>query len=242
MELKTVFPNLTVMWSRWSEYTVVEDRGGAQYLVPSPNAVELTYNCAEHPKTLVAEALDLGRKLWMAGTDETRLCAGFAARNGLLGLEAEKGTCYADDPELPPFCRPLNTRDYGEDINLFQEEFMILYQHFQTTRGAISVSPQYSRVMDLSRLLNYRLTCGRTPQLVWEMRSMLSVIRLFYASMVTGDAVPLRVCKNCGKVYYNSHAKSEFCSARCRNYYNVKAFRSKEKTDHYKQDEGGQGG
>lgn len=126
MELKTVFPNLTVMWSRWSEYTVVEDRGGAQYLVPAPEAVELTYNCAEHPETLVAEALELGRKLWMAGTDKTRLCADFAARNGLLGLEAEKGAYYADDPELPLFCRPLNSREYGEDINFFQEEFMIL--------------------------------------------------------------------------------------------------------------------
>ena len=38
-----------------------------------------------------------------------------------------------------------------------------------------------------------------------------------------------KVCKNCGKVYYNTHAKSEFCGARCRNYYNVKVFREREK-------------
>ena len=39
---------------------------------------------------------------------------------------------------------------------------------------------------------------------------------------------PHKVCKNCGKVYYNPHAKSEFCGTKCRNYYNVKAFREKQ--------------
>lgn len=67
--------------------------------------------------------------------------------------------------------------------------------------------------------------------MVWQVRSLQSVLRLSYAAMATRDKPGLRVCKNCGKVYYNSHAKSEFCSARCRNYYNVKVFRKRNSND-----------
>ena len=109
---------------------------------------------------------------------------------------------------------------------MFRVFFMELYQHFLTTKGEVTMEANPA-VLDISGLLSYRLTSGRTPQLVWQVKSMESGIRLSYAAMVTGDKPGLRVCKNCGKVYYNSHAKSEFCSARCRNYYNVKAFRGK---------------
>ena len=43
---------------------------------------------------------------------------------------------------------------------------------------------------------------GRMPQLVWDVRSMESVLRFAYAAMVTSPGIPLKVCKNCGKVYY----------------------------------------
>ena len=57
---------------------------------------------------------------------------------------------------------------------------------------------------------------------------MQSVLKLSYAAMVTGEKPGLRICKNCGKVYYNGHAKSEFCGTKCRNYYNVKLFRNRD--------------
>ncbi|MEI3141102.1 MAG: hypothetical protein V8S34_05820 [Lawsonibacter sp.] len=31
---------------------------------------------------------------------------------------------------------------------------------------------------------------------------MESVLRFAYAAMVTSPGIPLKVCKNCGKVYY----------------------------------------
>lgn len=227
MDWKAMFPNLNVMWIRWSEYMVVKDRGGAEYLVPAPDAVALTYDCAQQPETLVADALELGRRLHEGTPEGNSQCAVFAARHGLLGLNAEVDTTFSEEPDLPPCFRPLNSRDYGEDLGLFQANFLQLYQHFETTRGELPVSQKYSKVMDLSGLLNYRLTSGQTPQLVWEMRSMKSVIQLAYAALVSGPAITLKKCKNCGKVYYNCHAKSEFCEAKCRNYYNVKVFRGK---------------
>ena len=58
---------------------------------------------------------------------------------------------------------------------------------------------------------------------------MYEVLRLSYAMLTTQEKPTLKVCKNCGKVYYNTHSKSEFCGTKCRNYYNVKVFRTKSK-------------
>ena len=230
MELNALFPNLNVMWTRWSEYTLVKNGISGphiSFLVPAPGAAVLTFNCAEHPEDLVAEALELGRQLFLGTPEKDRLCAAFAARHGLLGLEADKDIPFDDCPEMPPFCKPLNSREYGEEIGLFQAGFIELYQHFLSVRGELETAPN-PQVMDVSGLIGYRLTSGQTPQLVWEVRSLQSVLRLAYAAMVTGEKSGLRVCKNCGKVYYNSHAKSEFCGSRCRNYYNVRVFREKQ--------------
>lgn len=226
-----VFSNFNVMWTRWSEYTLAAcEMSGPDilYLVPAPGAVELQFNCAEQPEQLVADALELGRQIMNGAPEQECLCAAFAARYGLLGLEAEHGTEYGDDPRLPPCYRPLNSWEYGEDVELFKGCFMQLYQHFTTVRGELEAGP-IPAVLDVSGLLSYRLTSGWTPQLVWQARSMQSVLKLSYAAMVTGEKPGLRICKNCGKVYYNGHAKSEFCGTKCRNYYNVKLFRNREK-------------
>lgn len=38
MDLKTMFPNLTVMWTRWSDYHVISQYG-MHFLVPTPDAL-----------------------------------------------------------------------------------------------------------------------------------------------------------------------------------------------------------
>lgn len=230
MDVKTVFPNLNVMWTRWSDYTLVTDETSGpciSYLAPAPGAAELRFNCAEQPERLTADALELGRQLMSGAAEKDRLCAAFAARHGLLGLGAEKDPPVTNDPAVPPCYHPLNSREYGEDVELFKTFFMELYQHFLTTRGELTMEPNPA-ILDISGLLSYRLTSGRTPQLVWQVKSMESVIRLSYAAMITSEKPGLRVCRNCGKVYYNSHAKSEFCGVKCRNYYNVRVFREKQ--------------
>lgn len=223
MDFKPIFPNLNVLWTRWSAYQIKPHQWGGEYLIPAEGATAFTYNCAEQPGPLVADALELGRQLRMGTQDKNRLCAAFAARYGLLGLK--KGA--AEGPNVPPCYCPLNSWEYGEDVSSFQSSFVMLYQHFLTVQGELAPAPN-PKVMDLPGLLSYRLTRGPNPQLVWEVRSLESVIRFAYASMISAESVPLKVCKNCGKVYYNTHAKSEFCGTKCRNYYNVKVFREKE--------------
>ena len=90
MDLKTMFPNLNVMWTRWSDYEVVQSHK-RYYLVPVPGATSLPYNCAEQPESLVADALGLGRRLRLGDPDKEHLCAAFVARHGLVGGDAECG-------------------------------------------------------------------------------------------------------------------------------------------------------
>lgn len=228
MDLKAMFPNLNAMWPRWSSYEIRQYHG-VPYLLPAANAEPLPYNCAEHPEALVADALELGRQVYLNSADIDRLCADFAARYGLLGLGASKDTGIFKQGAVAPCYRPFEHQKYGEIPARFQEELRTLYLHFLSCHGE-QTEPNLAAPA-IAGSLRYRLTSGQTPQLIWEADSLLTVLRLAYASMITNPGAPLKVCKNCGKVYYNSHTKSEFCGARCRNYYNVKMFREREK-DH----------
>lgn len=225
MDLKAMFPNLNTMWVRWSAYDIA-DYHDISYLMPSPGAEAFQYNCAEQPEILVADALELGRQITKNAADAGRACAAFAARHGLLGLGGGSNAGLFSNGDVAPCYRPLNEKGYGEEMERFKAELQALYQHFVSTKGDAAVA--FDEIATITGSLHYRLTSGQTPQLVWEMDSLLYVLRLAYAALVTDPATSLKVCKNCGKVYYNPHAKSEFCGTKCRNYYNVKAFRKKD--------------
>ena len=149
MDLKTMFPNLTVMWTRWSDYHVISQYG-MHFLVPTPDATSLTYDCTQQPGSLVADALDLGRQLAANTQEADSLCASFAAHYGLLGLDYT-GDTYgaAQGYELPASMCPLNSQKYGDDLGQFQMTFIELYQHFCTVRGE-EYPAAGSKFLDLS--------------------------------------------------------------------------------------------
>lgn len=225
MDWNAIFPNLNAMWPRWSAYTVQADHGVA-YLMPAPGAEAIPYNCARQPETLVADALELGRQVFLEADGLDRLCADFAAHHGLLGLNPGKDTGPFQKGAVAPCYRPFGDPEYGEVLDRFQGELLGLYRHFLSTRGELL--GQNAELPALSGSLQYRLTTGTAPQILWEAENLLTVLCLAYSVLITSPAPVLKVCKNCGKIYYNSHAKSEFCGTKCRNYYNVKVFRERE--------------
>jgi len=226
MDLKAMFLNLNTMWVRWSAYEIA-DYHGVSYLMPSPSAEAFRYNCAEQPEILVADALELGRQITENADDADRTCTAFAARHGLLGLGGAKDAGHFSSGDVAPCYRPVNEKAYGEELECFKAELQALYQHFLSARG--NESMKFDKMPAISGILRYKLTAGATPQLVWDTDSLLNVLRLAYAALITIPSAPLKVCKNCGKVYYNPHAKSEFCGTKCRNYYNVNIFREKKR-------------
>ncbi len=111
---------------------------------------------------------------------------------------------------------------YGEDMEWFKSYFLRLYECFlacansdRERRAAVLASEFH-----LKRL-SYTVTAGSKPKLQWIFPSLKSVIDMAMALCVTAEDMPLRVCKKCGKVFYNENARSEFCSGRCRNQWNV---------------------
>lgn len=136
MDLKTMFPNLTVMWTRWSDYHVISQYG-MHFLVPTPDATSLTYDCTQQPGFSGGRCAGFGPPACRQYTGMAdSLCASFVAHYGLLGLDYT-GDTYgaAQGYELPASMCPLNSQKYGDDLGQFQMTFIELYQHFSTVRG-----------------------------------------------------------------------------------------------------------
>ena len=57
--------------------------------------------------------------------------------------------------------------------------------------------------------------------------AMKAIIDFAFAKAVTDKRKPLRYCKHCGKIFYAGDVRSEFCSPRCRNQFNVYKSRAK---------------
>lgn len=234
MDIKTMFPNLSLMWVRWSEYEIVRrtDNGiEKEYIVPAPGAEQITFDCTERTGDMVQSAILIGEavvKENMPTALINTLCANFASHFGLLGqmVGTDPGS-IANHNNMTPIYYPLSSERYGEELSYFQECFVKLYRHFTSTYGYYPPGPKTG--LGLYGTVNYRVTSGQTPQIIWGVDSLEDVLRLSYTLLISSEKPALKVCKNCGKIYYNSHAKSEFCGTKCRNQYNVKMFRLREK-------------
>lgn len=65
------------------------------------------------------------------------------------------------------------------------------------------------------------------PKIKWDFHSLLQTIQLILSFALTDEAQPLRICKECSKVYYATDPRSQFCTHDCKNRYNVRKSRSK---------------
>lgn len=75
--------------------------------------------------------------------------------------------------------------------------------------------------------LTYKIDAQREINLVCEYVSLKAVIDFEFVKAVTDERKPLRYCKHCGKIFYAGDVRSEFCSPRCRNQFNVYKSRAK---------------
>ena len=60
------------------------------------------------------------------------------------------------------------------------------------------------------------------PVLVWDFHSLLLDIKMMFTLMLTDEAKPLRMCKNCQRAFIAERSNMVFCSSACRNSYNEK--------------------
>lgn len=248
MELKELFPNLSAQWIRWSDYEIAEV-SGVRYIHPVKAAEPIPYNCAGKPEELAVDTLNAGMKIWHAAPDSERACLDFARRHGLLGLGTSNTTAQnlffgtgaqderAESAGASPLYNGVFSRSYGEPLDQFEAKLAAIYAHFRAAQGHISSPAEQEKLQEAWERdfsdgidgLNYQLTFGEKPELLWKPRNLLTVLRLAYAGAVTDPAAPLKLCKFCGNAYYSPNPRSEFCSATCRNHFNVNAFRRRKK-------------
>ena len=104
---------------------------------------------------------------------------------------------------------------YYEDYGSTDEETRNLYRKGMAAFGGIAPT--------------YHIELLDKPTIYWDFHSLLLGIQMMFSFMLVDDAKPLRLCKHCQKVFLGSRVNSAFCSARCKNQYNVYKSRGKNK-------------
>lgn len=128
------------------------------------------------------------------------------------------------------------SRNYSEETEWIVKFFKEFYLHFsackaydRTDNPALksACADTVSGFMEYG--LGFRMSMEDKPTMVWDFNSLKQMIETVYAVLVSKTETPLRMCKHCGKAFYATHGRSEFCDTKCRNQYNVYKYRAKEK-------------
>ena len=124
---------------------------------------------------------------------------------------------------------------YGEPLLWMAAWLMNLYHHFFCCKN--HDNPDFSndeRMVMKHKASNFEhsgiafnLNATGQPAISWQFDSLKTVAETAYGLMLTDESTPLRICKNCGTVYHNPNARSEFCSVKCRNQFNAREFRKR---------------
>ena len=104
---------------------------------------------------------------------------------------------------------------YYNDYDSIDEDTRNLYRKAMAAFGGIAPS--------------YHVELLEKPTIYWDFHSLLLGIQMMFSFLLVDDTKPLRLCKHCQKVFLGSRANSTFCSARCKNQYNVYKSRGKNK-------------
>ena len=106
---------------------------------------------------------------------------------------------------------------YYNDYGSIDEDTRNLYRKAMVAFGGIAPS--------------YHIELLEKPTIYWDFHSLLLGIQMMFSFMLVDDAKPLRLCKHCQKVFLGSRVNSAFCSARCKNQYNVYKSRGKKTSE-----------
>lgn len=84
----------------------------------------------------------------------------------------------------------------------------------------------------LKTSIRYSLSATDKISIQYEFCSLIAVINFTMANLLAAEGSPLKVCKHCGTPFYSENKRTDFCSERCRNQYNV--YKSRAKHGRYK--------
>ena len=131
-------------------------------------------------------------------------------------------------------------RQYAEKYNWIAEEFVDWYFTFMTTfiyyKDKDVLDDETKELMQKGMKSfgaiapTYRLELGeKHPIIIWDFYSLAVMIQMSASFLLTDPDTKLGVCKHCGDLYIAERKGTEFCSAKCKNQYNVYKSRKKSK-------------
>ena len=128
------------------------------------------------------------------------------------------------------------SRNYAEPmewIEIILKEYYIHFsacKNYNTTENPAIKSLCEKRISSFYEFgLGFNIKMDEKPTMVWDFNSLKATIETVYAFSISAKKPLLKMCRQCGKAFYAPHGRSEFCSDKCRNQFNVYKFREKEK-------------
>jgi len=124
---------------------------------------------------------------------------------------------------------------YSERLDWLTSYFEGLYTHFAASFYYGKTNDEYFNHECEDRIERFgndglayciRMQNGK-PTLRWDFNSLKLALETIYSFYITGESCPFRICKDCGKVFYSTSARAEFCETKCRNRYNVEQYRKR---------------
>ncbi len=118
---------------------------------------------------------------------------------------------------------------YCEQIAQIAEYITALYDVFDLSIRYKNEKEAVSFMLNdkLKSNIRYSLSATDRISIQYEFYSLIAVINFTLANLLAKESSPLKVCKHCETPFYSENKKSEFCSERCRNQYNVYKSRAK---------------
>ena len=102
---------------------------------------------------------------------------------------------------------------YYQDKDRLEEEELALYRQGMAAFGGIAPT--------------YHIELREKPVIVWDFHSLSLILQMMLSFMIADESPALKICKKCGKAFLPTRKNGEFCSARCKNQYNVYKTRAK---------------
>ena len=113
--------------------------------------------------------------------------------------------------------------EYAEKIEWIANYAQYLYDSFLSFRNGKPFehslwNTKYNLVFD-----------GEKLKEAWLFDSLKNAIDIMFIDLLKSERPNIKLCKHCGKPFHVKMQKSEYCSASCRNVYNVKMSRQRHK-------------
>ena len=180
----------------------IEETDGKKYIYPDTASEIKEISPFEDALKMVLEYLNIG---YLAEN-------GYATEDKVLGFVSEYGFPKRNSKRC--------------SIDELTEDMQVLYLHFsEISASEYPDEPEW--ILETEPMAAVIRREGENVYTEWQTKNLAAAIETAYTLLICDEHRYIGLCKHCGKPYQVKNPKSEFCSAPCRNRFNVYKSRAK---------------